>query len=199
MTLTRVMLQPNYHFWKFTHPNENSLTQMTTQNGKLKIQSPSENSVTPMTTQNGKLKIHSLKWKFTHPNEDSITQPPNDNSKWQIENSLTQSKIQSLKIFPFSKHFQRQIFKLTILTFAIKFLTILKIKLKIHPNENSTKFLYTPEKIPRDNTARPHEILAKQILFSTSKWKFDQENTHLLKVPVSIKCLYRLNLLNCML
>jgi hypothetical protein len=64
------------------------------------------------------------------------------------ENSIT-----SMKILPSFKHF------LVTTNSNLKF---------IHPNENLT-FLYTPEKIPRDNTAQPNESSTKQILFSTSK------------------------------
>jgi hypothetical protein len=82
---------------------------------------PNENSVTQITTQNGKLRIHSPKWKFTHLNENSpihrtfprhtrdefelqveksnqwkFSHPPKSiphNFKTQVENSLTQMKI----------------------------------------------------------------------------------------------------------
>ncbi len=59
-------------------------------------------------------------------------------------------------------------------------------KLKIHsPKWKFDKISqYKPSRqlfmgqIPRDNTAGPNEISTKQILFPTSKWKFDQANTH---------------------
>ncbi len=53
--------------------------------------------------------------------------------------------------------------------------------------KHSQKFLYTPEKIPRDNTARTNENSTNQIFFSTSKWKFDQANAHLFPFIETLK------------
>ncbi len=97
----------------------------------------------------------------------------NDNSKWQIENSLTQMKIRShnhrkttqngkLKLYSPQWNFSHQIPH--------------NLKNQVKNTFTQFSFLYTPEKIPRDNTARPNST--KKILFSTS-WKFDQANTHL--------------------